>query len=54
MEEANVEEEDIKEKGARLALKLRKMTETSSRIMKKFLIVFVTISPHNIATERAE
>ena len=35
------------------AVKLRKMTQASSGILRKFLASFLTLTPHSMATERA-
>ena len=43
----------IDDQGTFYALKLRKMIQSSSGLLKKFLASFLALSPHSIATERA-
>ena len=43
----------LKDSGSIYALKLRKMTQASQGIMKKFIASFLTLAPHSMATERA-
>lgn len=49
---SEVESIDVEDTGTVYALKLRKMTQASQGIMKKFLASFLTLTPHSMATER--
>ena len=44
---------DIQDIGTSYALRLRKMTQASCPLLKKFLAAFLTLTPHSMATERA-
>ena len=44
---------DIQDIGTSYALRLRKMTQASCGLLKKFLAAFLTLTPHSMATERA-
>ena len=44
---------DIQDIGTVYALRLRKMTQASCGVLKKFLVAFLTLTPHSTATERA-
>ena len=44
---------DIQHIGTSYALRLRKMTQASCGLLKKFLAAFLTLTPHSMATERA-
>ncbi len=43
----------IDDQGTYYALKLRKMAQSSSGLLRKFLASFLCLSPHSMATERA-
>ena len=43
----------IEDAGTFYALKLRKMTEASCGMLRRFLACFLTLTPHSMATERA-
>ena len=43
---------DIQDVGTSYALRLRKMTQASCGLLKKFLAAFLTLAPHSMATER--
>ncbi len=43
----------VGDSGTSYALKLRKMTQASTGLLKMFLASFLAISPHILATERA-
>ena len=43
---------DIQDIGTVYALRLRKMTQASCGLLKKFLAAFLTLTPHSSATER--
>ena len=49
---SEVKSVDVEDTGTVYALKLRKMTQASQGIMKKFLASFLTLTPHSMATER--
>ena len=49
---SEVKSTDVEDTGTVYALKLRKMTQASQGIMKKFLSSFLTLTPHSMATER--
>ena len=43
----------IQDDGTSYALRLRKMTQGSCGLLKRFLAAFLTLTPHSMATERA-
>ena len=49
---SEVKRVEVEDTGTVYALKLRKMTQASQGIMKKFLASFLTLTPHSMATER--
>ena len=50
---SEIKEIALEDFGSIYALKLRKMTQASKGIMKKFLASFLTLTPHSMATEGA-
>ena len=44
---------EVEDNGTVYALRLRKMTQASCGLVKKFLASFLTVVPHSMATERA-
>ena len=50
---SEIKEIALEDSGSVYALELRKMTQASKGIMRKFLASFFTLTPHCMATERA-
>jgi hypothetical protein len=47
-----IEHFEVEDTGTTYALRLRKMTQASCGLLKKFLASFLTLVPHSMATER--
>ena len=50
---SKIEYVEVEDTGIAYALHLRKMTQASCGLLKKFLASFLTLVPHSMATERA-